>query len=135
MLPLPYNGPELLYSHKAKLPAEIFSKYSNFDYISIFLPAFPCRTNLKLDNIMVTLSLVKKVITNFDLSKVPGPDCVPVVVLTYCESRPFFLSGFSFAETDDSLDSREREGNVLFLSPTSNLSRTFRHLLVTLQVR
>ena len=94
MLPLTYNGPELLYSHKAKLPAEIFSKYSNFDYISIFLPAFPCRTNLKLDNIMVTLSLVKKVITNFDLSKVPGPDCVPVVVLTYCESDLFFYQGF-----------------------------------------
>ena len=94
MLPLPYHGPELLYSHTAKLSAEIFSKYSNFDDISIFLPAFPYRTTLKLDNIMVTPSLVKKVITNFDLSKVPGPDCVPVVVLTYCESDLFFYQGF-----------------------------------------
>ena len=29
--------------------------------------------------------MVKKVITNFDLSKAPSPDCIPVVVLKNCE--------------------------------------------------
>ena len=29
--------------------------------------------------------MVKKVITNLDFSKAPGPDCIPVVVLKNCE--------------------------------------------------
>ena len=29
--------------------------------------------------------MVKKVITNLDLSKASGPDCIPVVVLKNCE--------------------------------------------------
>ena len=29
--------------------------------------------------------MVKKVITNLDLSKASGPDCIPVVVLRNCE--------------------------------------------------
>ena len=41
----------------------------------------PSRTNLKLHNISVSPNMVKKVIMNFGLSKVSGPDCVPVVVL------------------------------------------------------
>ena len=43
----------------------------------------------------------------------------------------FFLSGFSFTETDDSQDSRGREGT----SPTPTRSRTIRHLFATLHVR
>ena len=37
--------------------------------------------NLKLCNMFVTPRLAKKVITNLDLSKVSGPDCIPVVAL------------------------------------------------------
>ena len=37
--------------------------------------------NLKLYNMFVTPRLAKKVITNLDLSKVSGPDCIPVVAL------------------------------------------------------
>ena len=58
---------------------------SNLDDSGISLPDFPSRTNLKLDNISVTLKILKKVIINLDLSKPAGPDCIPVVVLKNCE--------------------------------------------------
>ena len=75
--------PEVLFSasDKAKLFAENFSKNSNFDDSDMSLPAFPSRTNLKMHVITVTPELVKKVITNLDLSKASGPDFIPVVVL------------------------------------------------------
>ena len=47
----------------------------------------------------------------------------------------FFLSGFSFTDTDNSQDSRGREETILFHSTTSTRSRTFRHLFATLHVR
>ena len=48
----------------------------------------------------------------------------------------FFLSRFSFTDTDHSQDSRGREGDhLLFQSTTSIRSRTFRHLFATLHVR
>ena len=47
----------------------------------------------------------------------------------------FFLSGFSFTDTDNSQDSRGRQGTILFHSTTSTRSRTFRHLFATLHVR
>ena len=56
-------------SDKPKLLAINFSKNSNLDDSSISLPISPSRTNLKLHNISVTLKLIKKVITNVDLSK------------------------------------------------------------------
>ena len=49
------------------------------------MTVFTFRTNLKLHNISVTPKVVKKVITSLDSSKVSGPDCIPVVVLTKCE--------------------------------------------------
>ena len=67
-------------SDKAKLFAENFSKNSNLDDSGIFLPVFISRTNLKLHNISVTHKMVKRVMTNFDLSRASGPDCIPVVV-------------------------------------------------------
>ena len=81
-IPLLFNRPEVLSStfDKAKLFAKNF-KNSNLDDSGISLPVFPSRTNLKLHNISVTPKMVKKVITNFDLSKASGPDCIPVVVL------------------------------------------------------
>ena len=72
-------------SDKAKLLAENLSKNSNLDDSSITLPVFASRTNQKLHNISVTPKMVKKVLTNFDLSKASGPDCIPVVVLKNCE--------------------------------------------------
>ena len=47
----------------------------------------------------------------------------------------FFLSGFSFTDTDNSQDSRGREETILFHSTTSTRSRKFRHLFATLHVR
>ena len=35
--------------------------------------------------------MVKKVITNFDSSKVPGPDGIPVVVLKNCETELSYI--------------------------------------------
>ena len=86
-IPPLFNGPEVLSSasDKAKLFAENFSKNSNLDDSGISLAVFPTRTNLKLHNICVSPKMVKKVIMNVDLSKVSGPDCIPVVVLKNCE--------------------------------------------------
>ena len=53
----------------------------------ISLPVFPSRTNLKLYNIFVTPKIVQKVVTNLDLSKESGPDCIPVVTLKNCETE------------------------------------------------
>ena len=50
------------------------------DDSGIPLPPFPSRTYLKLIYIPVTPRLTKKVITDFDLSKAPSPDCIPVVL-------------------------------------------------------
>ena len=68
-------------SDLAKLFPENFSKNSNLDQLVISLPVLSSRTNLKLHSISVTLTMVKKVITNLDFSKASDPDCVPVVVL------------------------------------------------------
>ena len=35
--------------------------------------------------------MVRKVITNFDLSKASGPDCIPVVVLKNCEPELSYI--------------------------------------------
>ena len=78
-------------SDKAKLFAENFSKNSNLDDSGISLPAFPSRTNLKLHNISLIPKMVKKVITNLDLSKASGPDCVPVVILKNCEPELSYI--------------------------------------------
>ena len=86
-MPPLFNGPEVLpsASDKAKLFAENFSLNSNLDESGISLPVFPSRTNLKLHNISVTPKMFRKVLMNLDLSKVSGPDCIPVVVLKNCE--------------------------------------------------
>ena len=70
---------------KAKLFAENFSLKSNLDDLSVSLPVFPSRTNLKLHNISVTPKMVRKVVMNLDLSKASGPDCISVVLLKNCE--------------------------------------------------
>ena len=76
-------------SNKAKL----FTKnFSNLDDSGISLPVFPSRTNLKLHKISVTPKMIKKVITNFNLSKVSGPDCTSKVVLTnWAPKLPYIL--------------------------------------------
>ena len=88
-----FNGPDLLSSapEKAQLFSENFSKNSNLDDSGVSLPVFPSRTNLKLHNISVTAKMVKKVIMNIDLSKVSGPDCIPVVFLKNCEPELSYL--------------------------------------------
>ena len=86
-IPPLFNSPEVLSSapDKAKLFAENFSRNSNLDDSGISLPVFPSKTNLKVHDISVTAKMVKKVITNLDLSKASGPDYIPVVVLKNCE--------------------------------------------------
>ena len=76
-MPLLFSSPEVLSSasDKAKLFPENFCKNS------ILVPSI---TNLKL-HISVTPKSVKKVIVNLCLSKVSGPDCIPLVVLKNCE--------------------------------------------------
>ena len=92
-IPPLFNGPEVLSSasDKAKLFAKNFSKNSNLDDSGISLCVFRSRTNLKLDNISITPKMVKKVITNHDLSKASGPDCTPVVVTKNCEPELSYI--------------------------------------------
>ena len=45
-----------------------------------------------MHNIPVTTKLVKKVLTNRDLSRVSAPEYIPVVVLKKCEPRPYILA-------------------------------------------
>ena len=68
-----------------------FSRSSNLDDPGIYLPVVPFRTNLKLNNISVTPRLVKTVITNPDLSKVPGHGSIPLVVLKNGESELSYI--------------------------------------------
>ena len=42
--------------------------------------------------------MVKKVITNLDLSKAPGPDCIPVVVLKNCEPELSYILAELFSK-------------------------------------
>ena len=82
-----FNDPEVLpfTSDKAKLFAENFSKKFYLSNSDISLPVFASRTKLKLHNIPVTPKLVRKVVTNLDSSKAPGPNCISVLVLKNCE--------------------------------------------------
>ena len=75
-IPPLFNGPEVLSfaSEIAKLFAKIFSRKSYLDDSGISLPVPSSRTNLKLRNISIFPILVKKVITNLDLSKTFDPD-------------------------------------------------------------
>ena len=52
---------------------------------------FSTRFNLKVHNISVTHKMVKKVIMNFDTSKVSSPDCISVVVLKNCEPELSYI--------------------------------------------
>ena len=74
-----------------------FFKNSNLDDSVIFLAIFPSKTNLKLPNISLTLKMVKKVITNFDLSKARGPDCISVVALKRCAPELLYIGERSTA--------------------------------------
>ena len=78
-------------SDKGKLFAKNISKKSILDDLGISLSFFPSKTNLKLHNISITLKMVTKVLTNLDSSKVPGPDCIPVVVLKNCEPELSYI--------------------------------------------
>ena len=78
-------------SDKTKQCAENFSKDSNLQDSGISLPVFPSKTNQKLNNISVTPKMVKKARMNFDLLKVSGPDCIPVVVLKKCEPERSYI--------------------------------------------
>ena len=88
-----FNGPELLLSasDKANLFTENFFKNSNLDDPGISLPAFLSRTNLKLHNISVTPTIVKKISMKLDLSKVSGHECIPVVVLKNCQPELSYI--------------------------------------------
>ena len=64
---------------------------SNLDDCGISLPVVPSRNNMKQHNISVTPKMVRKVVMKFDLSKVSGPDCIPMVVLKNCESELSYM--------------------------------------------
>ena len=75
------------------------------------LPICPSRTALKLHVISVTRKIVKKVITNLDSSKVPGLDCIPVVVLKNYEQISYRLAEL-FIMSEGVLFSRLLEGLI-----------------------
>ena len=86
-LPPVFNAAKarLFSSSKTNWCDENFSNNFNLDDSDIYLPVFPCGNNRKHYIILITPKLVKKAIINFDLSKVPGPDCILVVIQKNCE--------------------------------------------------
>ena len=58
--------------------------------VSLYL-FFPSGSNVKLQNISVTPKMIKKVITNLDLSKASSPDCISMVVLKNCEPELSYI--------------------------------------------
>ena len=87
----------LLHLIKQNCLLNFFLKNSKLDDSVISLSVFPSRTNLKLHNISVTSKMVKKVITNLDLSEASGPDCIAVVVLKDCEPELSFIPAELFS--------------------------------------
>ena len=79
-IPLLFNTPNarLCSSNKTNLCDENLSSNFNFDEADTCLPVLSCII-IKNYIIAITPKLVK-VIINFDSSKIPGPDCIPVVV-------------------------------------------------------
>ena len=75
----------LLHLIKQKCFLRNYPKNSNLDDSVITSSVFRSRTSLKLYNISEAPKMVKKVIISLDLSKVSGPDCIPVMVLKNCE--------------------------------------------------
>ena len=88
----------LLHLIKQNCFPENFSKNSNLDNSGNSLPVLLSRTNLKLHNISVTPKMVKKVITNLDLSKPSGTYCIPVVVLKNCEPGHSYMLAELFSK-------------------------------------
>ena len=78
-------------SDTEKLFAKNFPQNTNLDDTDISLPVFPSRTNLKLHNISITSKMIKKIITDLDLPKASGLDCIPVVVLKNYEPEVSFI--------------------------------------------
>ena len=85
-------------SEKVKFFAKNFCKNSNFNDMSISLPVFPSRANMKLHNNSVTPKMVKKVIMNLDSLKASGPDCITVVVLKNCEPELCYILAELFSK-------------------------------------
>ena len=92
-LPPVFNAAKarLFSSSKTNWCDENFSNNFNLDDSDIYLPVFPCGNNRKLYIIAITPKLVKKVTINFDSSKLPGPDCIPVVVQKNCEPELLYI--------------------------------------------
>ena len=76
----------LLHQIKQNLFTENVSKHSDVDDSGVSLHVFASRTNLILHNISVTPKMVKKVITNIDMSKVVSATFVLVCFLSVNES-------------------------------------------------
>ena len=62
----------------------------------ISLSVFPPGANLGLHDISVTPNMVGKIITNHDLSKASGLDCIPEGVLRNSEPALFYIIGELF---------------------------------------
>ena len=82
---------------------KLFSRNTNLGDSNISLSLFFSRTNLKLHNISVTPKMVRKVITNLDLSKTCGPDCIPRVVLKNCYSKELVVFNFHTYQLNSSI--------------------------------
>ena len=134
-IPSLFNSLEVLSSasDKGKLFAEKFSKNSNLDDSGISLPVFPSRTNLELHNISVTPKIVKKVITNLDLSKASGHDGIPVVVPKNCEPElSNILAGlFNKCLNESCFPDCWKVSRLLYhpVSPLSVVSKVFEKLV------
>ena len=70
-IPPIFNGPEVLTSpsDKAELFAKLFSANSTLDDSGAVLPDFPARTDILLENMRITPSIVASIISKLDAAK------------------------------------------------------------------
>ena len=92
-MPPIFNSWEVLssVSYIVKLFAKNLFKKFHHTYSVISFSVFYSATSINLHNISVTSTLIKKFITNTDLSKASGPDCIPVVVSKNYEPELSFI--------------------------------------------
>ena len=86
MVPPLFDGVEVVTSSigKSKIFASTFARNCSLPVTGQYLPEFPSRSRVSLDDVDISPSKVAKIISNLDSTSASGPDRIPVTVLKHC---------------------------------------------------
>ena len=86
MVPPLFDGVEVVTSAigKSKIFASTFARNCSLPVTGQYLPEFPSRSRVSLDDVDISPSKVAKIISNLDSTSASGPDRIPVTVLKHC---------------------------------------------------